>query len=107
MLRILIDPEADNDLNEIFNYIASDNPVAARKVYLAAAETFERLSFMPNIGRQEHFKITGLIGMRMIPLSRFPNYLVFYRTTETELRILRLLHGARDLERLWQRFSSN
>lgn len=36
-------------------------------------------------------------GMRMWHISGYRKYLVFYQVVEEELKILRVLHGARDL----------
>ncbi len=36
-----------------------------------------------------------------MPISRFPKHLVFYRVENREILILRVVHGARDLESLF------
>jgi len=33
-----------------------------------------------------------------MPIAGFPRHLIFYRAEEEEIRILRVVHGARDLE---------
>jgi plasmid stabilization system protein ParE len=42
-------------------------------------------------------------GLRFYPLKKFENYLMFYRTVEEEevVEIVRIVHGARDLPRLF------
>lgn len=35
--------------------------------------------------------------MRVIPVGRFRNYLIFYRRKDDEIEVLRVLHGARDI----------
>jgi plasmid stabilization system protein ParE len=102
MLRIIVDEQADADLDQIFDYIAAHNPAAAKRVYEAAHQMFERLASMPAIGRVEDFGRPVLQGIRMIPLSRFPNYLVYYRKRNDELHILRVMHGAQDLATYWK-----
>ncbi|MBZ5573491.1 MAG: hypothetical protein LAO09_16610 [Acidobacteriia bacterium] len=39
--------------------------------------------------------------MRRTPISNFPKHLLFYRFQAEEIFILRVVHGARDLERLF------
>lgn len=42
-----------------------------------------------------------LEGVRRTMISGFPKHLLFYRFDEEEVFILRVVHGARDLERLF------
>jgi toxin ParE1/3/4 len=35
--------------------------------------------------------------VRVIAIGRFRNYLIFYRRTNDEVEVLRVLHGARDI----------
>jgi plasmid stabilization system protein ParE len=39
-------------------------------------------------------------GIRVFPVSRFKKYLVFYRPIEGGIEVLRVLHGARDIQGL-------
>ena len=41
--------------------------------------------------------------MRMWTVPGFPKYLVFYRASADELHILRIIHGARDIERIFNK----
>ena len=41
-----------------------------------------------------------LAGVRVFPVSRFKKYLVFYRPVADGIEILRVLHGARDIDDL-------
>ena len=86
--------EAFNDIDEIRAYIAEDNPDAAERFLVAAQESFELIRCHPRIGRLRSFSITGV---RSWVIPDFQNYLVFYLPTGTEVRILAVLHGARDL----------
>lgn len=42
--RILIDPAADRDLDEQFEYLATENPEVALRFLEAARVTFEQLA---------------------------------------------------------------
>jgi toxin ParE1/3/4 len=50
MASILITPAAENDLVNIWFYIARDNQDAADRVYQAAEKTFESLLAEPRMG---------------------------------------------------------
>lgn len=52
MNRYRLSNEARSDLDEIWFYIAQDNPVAADKFILAIVSRFHRLATMPHLGRQ-------------------------------------------------------
>ncbi len=79
------------DYEEIWRYIARDNPTAADRLIT----TFERhlitLATMPAIGREE-----PLLGpnLRSFPVG---NYLIFYQPTPEGIALVRVLHGARDI----------
>lgn len=40
--------------------------------------------------------------MRMFPVKKFDNYLIFYQSTEEEVLVVRVLHGARDIAALFE-----
>ncbi|MGE3311308.1 MAG: type II toxin-antitoxin system RelE/ParE family toxin [Limisphaerales bacterium] len=87
----------DQDLLEIWLYIARDNPDAADRVIRAAETTFTTLAQSPDLGRLRKFGRR----IRSFRVQGFSNYLVFYRETELGVvEIVRVLHGARNLEEL-------
>lgn len=47
------------------------------------------------------FRPPDLQGVRRMLISGFPKHLVFYRFDDGEVLVLRVAHGARDLERLF------
>ena len=49
------------------------------------------------IGARREFDDPKLADLRSLPVTGFTNYLIFYRTTTTEVQVLRVIHGARDL----------
>jgi|HubBroStandDraft_6_1064221.scaffolds.fasta_scaffold452327_2 toxin ParE1/3/4 len=55
----------------------------------------------PQSGGPCRFNPTELHGIRRIRISGFPKHLVFYSVLENDVLILRVLHGARDLESLF------
>jgi toxin ParE1/3/4 len=97
---IIVRPRARRDLNEIADYISQDSVEAGRRFYAAAQEAFQQLVDMPGIGRVREVQNPQMIGVRSWSIHEFSNYLVFYRPTATGIEVLRVLHGARDIERI-------
>lgn len=85
-------PEARADLFEIWSYIEADNPAAARRVLERIANACDRLVDFPCIGRNRDDLRSGLRSWVT------DNYLVFYTITGEVVEIVRVLHGARDIE---------
>lgn len=59
-----------------------------------------RIEKNPSSGAKCRFRADELQGIRRMPIAGFPRHLIFYRAEEEEIRILRVVHGARDLESL-------
>jgi plasmid stabilization system protein ParE len=49
MYKIIISPLAMEDLENISNYISSDNPLVAQKVIEKIFDTISNISIFPNI----------------------------------------------------------
>ena len=97
----------DPDLVEITASIAQDNPAAARRVLQAVRRAFELVARFPEMGTFYRTEQPKLMGIRMIPVRPFRNYLVFYMplSGNAGVRILYVLHGARDISELFKKDS--
>jgi toxin ParE1/3/4 len=93
-MKLLVKSPVWDDLREIGLLIAKENPDAADRFLTAAKESFELLTRHPRIGRLRSFSVPGV---RSWLIPDFQNYLIFYLPTGTEVQILAVLHGARDL----------
>lgn len=102
MKPVIFNPIAVTDLDEITGYIAQDNIVAAADVRLAVYDTAESLSQHPALGITPRFSSRRFAGIRFIPCDSYPSYLLFYREDMVEIEILRVLHGSRNLPRLFE-----
>jgi len=91
------------DLSGIYAHIARDNPAAAENVLEAVEEAFARIAALPESGVLYPTNNPKMRGVRMLPLSGFTNYLVFYRIEDHVVRVLYVVHGARHLPHLFQR----
>jgi toxin ParE1/3/4 len=98
MARYVKSARAEEDLFEIWHFIAQDNEAAATKVINAAYSTFALLARNPELGRiRRSFK-----GLRAFPVSGFRNYLICYQVADDTIEIVRVLNGARDLEKVFE-----
>ena len=103
MAEFILTPCVEDELWAIWEYIAQDNPDAATRVIEAAYETFKTLAATPGLGRLRKFRNPRLKGIRSWPVSGFETYLIFYRVTPSDIELLHVYHGARDIEALFGR----
>ena len=96
MASILITPAAENDLINIWLYIARENQDAADRVYEAAERTFESLVAAPRMGTLYQANRPRLKGIRFFPVSNFRNYIIYYREHTQGIEITRVLHAHMD-----------
>lgn len=99
--RIILHDEAFRDLDEISAYIGEDSPRASVRFLESAQKTFRRISEKPYQGAPRDYDNPALIGLRVWSIPNFKNYGVYYLTTMDTVEILRVLHGARDLDALF------
>ena len=101
MRRVVVRPAADRDLEEQAQYIARQGSTeAALRFYQAAERTFALIVSHPEMGRLRHFRKPALTGVRVFPIQGFERHLTFYRRVTGGIEVLRVLHGARDVERV-------
>jgi toxin ParE1/3/4 len=99
--RFNILPAADRDLDNQADYLARESGIeAAYRFYDAAYLTFERMADMPGLGELRQSTNPRLTGLRVQRLDGFPSHLAFYRPFDGGIDIIRVLHGARDIDRI-------
>jgi toxin ParE1/3/4 len=67
----------------------------------AVTSTLLRIVASPRSGARCSFSTKELNGVRRLPVAYFAKHLVFYRFQQGALLVLRIVHGARDLESLF------
>ena len=82
-------------------YEAQADQKLAMRWEKAVASTLLRISRRPHAGSPCNFSATELRGTRRVPVAGFPKHLVFYRPYPDKIVVLRIVHGARDLESLF------
>lgn len=88
-MKIVWSEPARQDLREIFDYIANENPNAARRLFGEIKEQALILIGNPQIGRAGRVE-----GTRELVLSG-TNYILPYRVKDQQVQILAVFHGAR------------
>ncbi len=92
---------AEEDLLQLADYIAEQNPRAARRFVKYVRKRISTLAFMPSLGAA--WADSPIPDLRFWPLTRYKNYVIFYRPIVNGVEIIRILHGARDIPRLINR----
>lgn len=91
MPRLIISGAAERDITDIGDFIAGDNPARARtfiaELRAKAAQAAER----PRSFRARDDVAPGLRS------TLHGRYVIFFRELPDEVRVVRVLHGARDL----------
>ncbi len=101
--RILLRPAAERDLERQAQYIAGSSGVeAAQRFYRAAEQTCRLLAGQPGIGRRISYRNPLLAETRMFRVKGFTQHLIFYRPIRNGVEIIRVIHGARDIESLFE-----
>jgi plasmid stabilization system protein ParE len=87
---------AERDFLEITRYIGRDGLEVAERFGDRIDSILDALAENPKLGR-----VRNDLGrhLRSIPEG---NYLIFYRERADRITILRILHGRRDLHRIWR-----
>jgi len=88
------------DVIEAAEDIAAGNPQAAIRFVRALRETEEMLFTAPGMGSARDFDNAALVGVRFHLVRGFRKYLILYIPGSDGIEVVRVLHGARDLEAL-------
>lgn len=98
MRTVRIAAAAEEDLKELWSYIARDNPDVATRLVKDITGKFAILRDYPYPGRQQN---RLLLNLRSLSVE---GYVIFYQPFGDRVEILRVMHGARDIERVFRRF---
>ncbi len=101
--RVVFTEPADLDVDELFAYIARGNLDAGVRFLDALDKTTRTLARFPAMGKPRRPPRAGLDDVRSRAVAGFANFLVFYRPVERGIEVVRVLHGARDIARAFER----
>jgi toxin ParE1/3/4 len=91
-VKLYVTQEAEQDLDQIEEYIGNDDATAAVKFVARLTDRFGQLAEHPGIGRE---RIEYGPGIRSVAEG---DYVIIYRVKNSTLEILRVLHGRRDIK---------
>jgi toxin ParE1/3/4 len=91
MRPVIRSVQAEEDLLEIWDYVADDDPDAADALLRKIAAAMQMIAENPEAGR---LRLELAPDIRSFGVGK---YLIFYRSTEGGILVVRILHGARDL----------
>ncbi|HVS70688.1 MAG TPA: type II toxin-antitoxin system RelE/ParE family toxin [Phycisphaerae bacterium] len=95
-MRVELTEAALTDLDEIYNYIARDSIQAAEKVLADLKSAMQRLGDLPGMGHERkdvknpHYRFW-----------RVYSYMAAYVVRGDVVYIVRIVHGSRDVERVF------
>ncbi|MFC1747481.1 type II toxin-antitoxin system RelE/ParE family toxin [Pseudomonadota bacterium] len=90
MPNLIISPEAEQDLIDIWLYIAEDQPTNADCFLEHLEEKVQKLAEFKELGVERPELAEG---MKSFPVNR---YVLFYRSNDDGIELVRVLHGSRD-----------
>lgn len=92
MPRLIISPRAEEDIEDIWSFVAGRDMEAADRLINSITNQFDHLLAYPEAGRARH---DLLVNLRSFPAK---SYVIFYQPTEDGIEIFRVLHGSRDIQ---------
>jgi len=101
-VNVVVRPRARIDIVELAAYIGKDSVAAANRLMDACETTFDFLAKMPKMGANYPTKNPPLASLRAFRIKGFPNHVAFYLEREDGIEIVRVVHGARDIESIFE-----
>ena len=86
---------ARSDLDKIWDHIAHQNPTAADRMIDSIHSHCVKLAAAPHLGRKRPDFAAGIHSYRV------KNYFIYYFATDDGIEVARVLHGARDLPKIF------
>ncbi len=96
MTTLIISSEAWQDLQDIGDYIAHNNPEAAISFVARLEQCCSQIAQFPGIGRNRDKLQPNLKSLAE------GNYLIFYIKLSDGIKVLRILHAARDIKQVFK-----
>jgi toxin ParE1/3/4 len=96
MPRLIIRPLAEQDLDDIWDYIAISNSDQAEKVLRNLYAKMGTLTHNPYLGRERK---DIEVGLRSFPVG---SHVIFYCPSSDGIEVIRILHGARDFQDIFE-----
>jgi len=103
-MKFVIRLAARQDILDQFLYLIDQGaPETAERFIGAVEKTIFELARQPKIGAPKKLKSPRLQGLRRWPVDGFEVVGIYYLHTEETLRVVRVLHGKRDVDEILAR----
>jgi toxin ParE1/3/4 len=104
--QITVRPQASQDLDDHFTYIAQSNSEAALRFFDAARLTIAQIARMPGIGVVYPVQSASLQSLRKWPVKGFRQHMIFYLDLPEVVEVVRILYGSQDIDSILDREQS-
>ncbi len=81
--------------------IAESNLDAGVYFLVAVEDSLEQIAKFPMLGKEKNFRDKRFKNVRMWHVKGYEKYLIFYTISENTIEIIRVLHGSRNIEDLF------
>jgi toxin ParE1/3/4 len=97
--NISIRPRAVTDIESHAVYLEErTTPEIAARFRDAIMTAIDQIATMPGMGTPREMKNPRLTGVRFHIVPEFRSYLLFYLTSTNEIEVIRVFHGAQDIQ---------
>jgi toxin ParE1/3/4 len=98
-VKFIIQSAARDDILRQYRYylMEKEAEAVAEKFLAAVQDTLQQITRRPGIGAPKSLRHPALRGLRSASIRGFPAIRVYYLSSEKGVRILRVLHGKRDI----------
>jgi toxin ParE1/3/4 len=106
-LKPVILPAARDDILRQFRYylVEQDKPKVADRFLSALRRTMQGIIRTPQGGAPKRLSREALQGLRSWPVRGFEDVRVYYLAHEARVRVVRVLHGKRDINNILEQES--
>jgi toxin ParE1/3/4 len=94
-MNFILAPSSIRDLDRLSEYFLATNVEAGERLFKTLNQKFYNLTQFPNIGKPYPHLDPNIRGLLV------EKYIIFYRVTETEVEIVRIVDGRQDLTQLY------
>ncbi|HMC31709.1 MAG TPA: type II toxin-antitoxin system RelE/ParE family toxin [Candidatus Angelobacter sp.] len=98
-MKSLIGDAARDDILRQYRYLLyeQESPLAAEQFLKSIQKSIQQICKNPDIGSPRFFSNPKLTGIRSWAVQHFPSIRIYYLVPGRVIRIVRILHGKRDI----------
>lgn len=100
-MRIVYAEKVFEELVELSLYLAEESYEASQRFLDACEASIQFLAENPQVGATRQFNSSDLSNIRIWRIKSFEKYLIFYHPIENGIRVVHVIHSARDYPRIF------